>query len=204
MPLAEGIRIQQYMDDWLMETRQNINTKRTPTSPCRKPGLDNKFLKIRFNSNSRNQIFGYNGPQGMASLPNSKKNSIVFSKRQLPCWKLLTHLQGCPCHFGSMASMEKTIPLVCLHMKSLEWYLKTHCRYLQSLDISFLMSMVNRDYLQWWTNLSILKEVPPLLQKEHSLLPFTDASLKGWGAHVKHRTASGLWNQEETRLLLTF
>ena len=26
-----------------------------------------------------------------------------------------------------------------------------------------------------------------------------DASLKGWGAHLKHQTASGLWNQLESR-----
>ena len=35
---------------------------------------------------------------------------------------------------GSMASMEKTIPLGRLHMRPLQWYLKTHWRYPQSLD----------------------------------------------------------------------
>ena len=31
---------------------------------CRKPGLDHKFLKVRFISNSSNQIFGYNSTSG--------------------------------------------------------------------------------------------------------------------------------------------
>ena len=46
-------------------------------------------------------------------------------------------------------------------------------------------ALVHRDHLQWWTNRSICKEYTPLLQ-EHSLLPFTDAYLKGWGAHLRH------------------
>ena len=99
---------------------------------------------------------------------------------------------------GSMASMEKTIPLGRrMHMKSLQVYLKTH-------DISsvsgYSISCVpcSQGVFQWWTNLSILKEASPLHKKEHSLLPFTDASLNGWGADLKHQIASGLWNQEES------
>ena len=71
----------------------------------RKPGLDHKFLKIRFVSNSSNRI--------------------VFLQGQLPCWKLLIYLQGSSCHFESMASMENTIPLGYLNMKALQWYLET-------------------------------------------------------------------------------
>ena len=48
------------------------------------------------------------------------------------------------------------------------------------------MSLVHRDHFQWWTNRSILKEDSPLLQKEHTLLLFTDAFLKGWGTHLRH------------------
>ena len=48
-------------------------------------------------------------------------------------------------------------------------------------------------------HLSNLRRGSPLHQ-EHNLLLFTDASLKGWGAHLKHHTASGLWNQVDSRL----
>ena len=44
-------------------------------SSCAELGLDHKFRKIRFNSNSRNRIFGLQiRPQGRASLSNSKEN----------------------------------------------------------------------------------------------------------------------------------
>ena len=44
-------------------------------SSCTKFGLDHKFQKIRFNSNSKDRVFGLLfRPQGRASLPNSKEN----------------------------------------------------------------------------------------------------------------------------------
>ena len=101
---------------------------------------------------------------------------------------------------GSMASMEKTIPLGRLHMRPLQWFLKTHRRYPQFLDIPVPVSQVLKQHLQWWTNLSNLRRGSPLHQKECNFLLFTDASLKGWGAHLEHHTASGLWNQVESRL----
>ena len=37
-----------------------------------------------------------------------------------------SHLSpGNSCHFGSMASMENTLPLGYMNMKSLQWYLET-------------------------------------------------------------------------------
>ena len=68
--------------------------------------------------------------------------------------------------------MEKTVRLGCLHMRQLQWYLKTHCRYPQSLDIPLPVSQVLRNHLQWWTNLSNLRRGSPLHQKEHNLLLF--------------------------------
>ena len=50
---------------------------------------------------------------------------------------------------GSMASMEKAIPLGRQHMRPLQWYLKTHWRYPLSQDIPFSWVPVQRDHLQW-------------------------------------------------------
>ena len=50
-------------------------------SSCAELGLDHKFQKIRFNSNSRNRIFGLQiRPQGRASLSNSKENRSSSGK----------------------------------------------------------------------------------------------------------------------------
>ena len=50
-------------------------------SSCAELGLDHKFRKITFNSNSRNQIFGLQiRPQGRSSLSNSKENRSSSGK----------------------------------------------------------------------------------------------------------------------------
>ena len=56
MALAEGISIRQYIDGWLITAMPRKHP--LVGSSCRKPRLDHKFLKIRFISNSNNQIFG--------------------------------------------------------------------------------------------------------------------------------------------------
>ena len=135
MALAEGIRIHQYIDD----ESKNTMSREYPQvdSSCSKSGLDDKFRKIRFNSNSRNRIFGLQiRPQGRASLSNSKEIDRLLGKTvsmleasHTSPWKLMSLI-------GSMASMEKTIPMGRLHMRPLQWYLKTHWRYIPSLWIS--------------------------------------------------------------------
>ena len=53
-----------------------------------------------------------------------------------------------------------------------------------------LMALTEGKYSDW--------EKQQFQQKQqHNLLLFTDASLQGWGAHLKHHTASGLWNQSQ-------
>ena len=63
MALAEGISICQYIDGWLMITNSKQQCQgytHWVVHVVERPGLDHKFLKIRFISNSTNQIYGYN------------------------------------------------------------------------------------------------------------------------------------------------
>ena len=65
MDLVEDIRFhqQEYSPEYrclVNDSNENINAKKYPQVPSsfRKPGLDHKLWKVRFISNSRNQIFG--------------------------------------------------------------------------------------------------------------------------------------------------
>ena len=168
-------------------------------SSCSKLGLDNKFRKIRFNSNPGNRVFGLQvRPQGGSSASNSKENRLpsredsfhVESYSNISKGAHVTDWEhgfnGEDYTIGSSAYEASTMV--------------PHWRYPQSLDIPVPVSQVLKQHLQWWTNISNLKRGSPLHQKENNLLLFTDASLKGWGAHLKDHTASGLWNQVESRL----
>ena len=204
MALAEGIRIHQYIDDWLMraKTKQQCqeNTHRL-IHLVQSLGWIINFQKTDLIPTQEIEFLGYKFDLRVGLVfPTQKKIDCLLEKTVSMLKATQTYPRELMSLIGSMASMEKTIPLGHLHMRPLQWYLKTHWRYPQSLDIPVPVSQVLKQHLQWWTNLSNLKRGFPLHQNEHNLLLFTDASLKGWGAHLNHHTASGLWNQVESKL----
>ena len=61
----------------------------------------------------------------------------------------------------------------------------------------------NRDFLnhlKWWENLQILMAGAPIHPHIHNTLVFTDASQKGWAAHLNEIVLSGLWSNKEAQL----
>ena len=92
---------------------------------------------------------------------------------------------------GVLASLEKTIPMGRLHMRPLQWYLKTNWQYPQSLDLKIPVSNLLLKHLQSWKDPNNLNLGCPLHSEEHNTLIFTDASNQGWGAHLDTMTISG-------------
>ena len=101
---------------------------------------------------------------------------------------------------GVLASLEKTVPMGRLHMRPFQWYLKTHWRYPQSLDMKIPCAEILKSHLNWWRDPNNVLIGTPLHAEEHTLLLFTDASVKGWGAHLEDQTVSGLWSDTEKNL----
>ena len=67
MAFAEGISIHQYIDGWLMTNSQQHCQGYTHwvVHVVERPGLDHKFLKIRFSSNSTDRVYGYNSTSNL-------------------------------------------------------------------------------------------------------------------------------------------
>ena len=101
---------------------------------------------------------------------------------------------------GVLASLKKTVPMGRLHMRPFQWFLKTHWRYPQSLDMKIPCSEILKSHLNWWRDPNNVLIGTPLHAEEHNLLLFTDASDKGWGAHLEDQTVSGLWSDTEKNL----
>ena len=189
MELAEGIRIHQYIDDWLMraKTKQRCqeNTQRL-IHLVQSLGWIINFKNSDLIPAQEIKFLGYKFDLRVGLVfPTQKKIDCLLEKTVTMLEASRTSPRMIMSLIGSMASMEKTIPLGRLHMRPLQWYLKTHWRYPQSLDIPVPVSQVLSDHLQWWTNLSNLRGGSPLHQKEHNLLLFTDASLKRLGCSLK-------------------
>ena len=101
---------------------------------------------------------------------------------------------------GTLASLEKTVPLGRLHMRPFQWYLRSNWKFPQSLDKNIPVTRNFLNYLKWWEDLQNLMAGSPLHPHVHNTLVFTDASQKGWGAHLNEIVLSGLWSNKEAQL----
>ena len=85
-------------------------------------------------------------------------------------------------------------------MRPFQWYLKSHWKFPQSLDKSIPVTGNFLKHLKWWEDLQNLMAGAPIHPHVHNSLVFTDASQKGWGAHLNYVVFSGLWSNKESQL----
>ena len=100
----------------------------------------------------------------------------------------------------TLASLEKTVPLGTLRMRPFQWYLKSHWKFPQSLDKRIPVTVNFLKHLKWWEDLQNLMAGAPIHPHVHNTLVFTEASQKGWGAHLNKIVLSGLWSNKEAQL----
>ena len=74
----------------------------------------------------------------------------------------------------------------------------------ESLDKVISLPPSLHPHLDWWLNESNVLRGQPLHPLQHILQIFTDASNKGWGAHLGNSTAKGVWSDPESRLHINF
>ena len=80
---------------------------------------------------------------------------------------------------GTLASLEKAVPLGRLHMRLFQWYLESHWKFPQSLDKRIPVTGNFLEHLKWWEELKNLMAGTPIHPQVHNTLVFTDASQKG-------------------------
>ena len=101
MDLAEGIRIHQYIGDWLMRAKTKHqcqeNTHRL-IHLVQSLGWIINFEKSDLIPTQEIEFLGYKFDLRVGLVFPTQKKSIVFWKKQFPCWNLLKHLQGSSCH----------------------------------------------------------------------------------------------------------
>ena len=156
MALAEGIRIHQYTDDWLMRAKSKQqwqeNTHRLIYLVESLDWIIN-FQKLDLIPTQEIEFWGYKFKLRVGLVfPTQKKIDRLLEKTVTMLKASHTSPRNLMSVIGSMVSMEKTIPLGHLHMRPLQWYLKTHWRYPQS---GYPCTCVPSS--QWWTNLSNLR-----------------------------------------------
>ena len=102
---------------------------------------------------------------------------------------------------GLLTSTEKMVPLGRLHLRELQYCLKSqwsqareNAQKLVPLTVTALYS------LKWWMDETNLRKGSPTHPPKPHYHVFTDASTQGWGAHMDMEVVSGKWSPEQRQL----
>ena len=195
MALRQGIRIHQYLDDWLVRARSHqacLQHTQTLVKICQKLGW---LVNADKSELDPKQIFDFVGYQFDLKTGRVRPTPDRWQSLQDKILEILS-LPACPVRqfmplIGLLTATEKQVHLGRLHMRPIQWHLKSHWRIPESLEKVIPISSSLQPHLQWWLqedNVLTGKLLHPI---KHALQIFTDASKEGWGTHLDEHTARG-------------
>ena len=204
MALSRGLRIHQYLDDWLIRSQSQeeaqVNTQAVVDLTQSLGWIINQE-KSELKPTQVFSFVGYEYHLDSALVKPTQERWLKLqdlilrlkSKRVLTARCLISLI-------GLLASTEKMVPEGRLHMRPFQFHLKEHWRFPQSLDNLLPWTESIAAHLDWWQNPSNVMKGADLHPKDHSIQLFTDASNEGWGAHLDQNSTKGLWSDREKRL----
>ena len=208
LAMREGIRIHQYLDDWLVRaTSHRVCLQQTKTLVllCRELGWlvneDKSELEPK-------QVFNFVGYQ--FDLKEGRVRPTTERSQTLQS-KILETLSNpiCPVRklmslIGLLTATEKQVHLGRLHMRPIQWHLKNNWRVPETLEKIIPIPKSLHPHLKWWLEEDNVVTGQPLHPLEHALQIFTDASKEGWGAHLNEHMARGSWSLPESKLHINY
>ena len=197
MAIPRGIRIHQYLDDWLVRARsQHICLQHTQilVKMCQDLGW---LVNLEKSELEPKQVFDFAGYQFDLRSGRVRPTPDRWQGLQDKIQELLL-LPACPVRqfmslIGLLTATEKQVHLGRLHMRPIQWHLKNNWRVPESLEKVIPLPRSLHPHLQWWLEEDNVLQGQPLHPVKHALQIFTDASKEGWGAHLNEFTARGSW-----------
>ena len=186
MAQSQGIRIHQYLDDWLIRapTKESCHQgTQSLLALCQELGW---MVNMQKSELEPQQVFDFVGYQY------DLLNGVVRPTQNR--WEALQQkitvlLQNRSCRvrtfmslIGLLTATEKQVTLGRLHMRPIQWHLKKHWRVPESLEKEIPIPRSLHQYLQWWTQEENVLKGQPLHPLRHAVQIFTEASKEGWGA----------------------
>ena len=204
MALSSGLRLYQYLDDWLIRSESQEEAQ-VNTQPVVDLAQSLGWIINQEKSELKpTQVFSFMGYKYHLDSALVKPTQKRWHKLQDLILRLKPrHVLSATCLMsliGLLASTEKMVLEGGIHMRPFQFHLKDHWRYPQSLDSLLPWTEAIAAHLDWWQNPSNMMRGADLHPKDHSIQLFTDASSKGWGAHLDQSSTKGLWSDQEKRL----
>ena len=205
MALARGVPIHQYMDDWLgkaMDPELCRTRSSVMVALCSELGIKVNLAKSDLVPKQVFDFLGYRFdlvrylvfPTSANLLKVSQVASLLLQKDRLTAqmWQSV---------IGVLASQEKLVPFGRLHVRPLQHHLLDLWNPLRGNPKELIpVPSALRSIARWWMDPLNVEVGLPVVLPQPSARIYTDASLKGWGAHFDGRVLSGIWSEEETRL----
>ena len=203
MALSRVLRIHQYLDDWLIRSQSQEESQRDTQAVVDLTQSLGWIINQEKSELKPTQVFSFVGYEyhldSALVRPTHERwlklQDLILrlkSKRVLTARCLMSLI-------GLLASTEKMVPEGRLHMRPFQFHLKEHWRYPQSLDNLLPWTEAIVAHLDWWQNPTNVMKGADLHPKDHSIQLFTDASNKGWGAHLDQNSTKGLWSEREKK-----
>ena len=198
-----GIRMRRYLDDWLVQSSSRESLLRdlqTVLGLCHELGVVINREKSQI---VPSQVVQYLGvvinSQSFVASPSPDR----ISRLQLTAGEF--QFSGSPparlwlSLLGMLSSLAHLVPGGRLRMRSLQLCLN---RSWDRVDLSAPVSWTGSclQDLRWWLHLPRLSQGVSLCQVSPDLDFSSDASDVGWGAHLGHQVASGLWASPQASL----
>ena len=205
MALQQGIRIHQYLDNWLVRANSYQLCLLMLVVLCQKLGWIVNMEKSELESKQVFDFVGYqfNLIEGKVRPTLDRWQTLTAKITELlsdptcPVRKLMSLI-------GLLTATEKQIHLGHLHVRPIQWHLKNNWRVPESMEKVIPIPKSLHPHLKWWLEESNVLSGQPLNPLKHALQLFTDASKEGWGAHLNEHTARGDWSLPERKLHIIF
>ena len=208
MAIHRGIRIHQYLDDWLVRARSPhlcLQHTQTLVKMCQDLGW---LVNLEKSELEPKQVFDFVGYQFDLRSGRVRPTPDRWQNLQDKIQALLL-LPACPVRqfmslIGLLTATEKQVHLGRLHMRPIQWHLKNNWRVPESLEKIIPLPRTLHPHLRWWLNEDNVLQGQPLHPVKHALQIFTDASKEGWGTHLNEFTARGSWSVPESKLHINY
>ena len=208
MAIHKGIRIHQYLDDWLVRAKSHqvcLQHTRDLLKLCQDLGW---IVNLEKSELEPKQVFDFVGYQFELKAgrvrPTPERWQNLKAKIQAMLARPSCRVRQFMSLIGLLTATEKQVYLGRLHMRPIQWHLKNNWRVPESLEKVIPIPTSLHPHLEWWLEEDNVLHGQPLHPLKHALQIFTDASKEGWGAHLNEHTAKGVWSLPESRLHINY
>ena len=206
MTISRGLRLHQYLDDWLIGSQSEEETQVNTQAVVDLTQSFGWTLNQDKAELKPTQVFSFMGCKYQLDLALVKPTQERWLKLQDLILRLKSkHILTARCLMlliGLLASMEKMVPERRLHMRPFQFHLKEDWRYPQSLDSRLPWTETISAQLDWFQDPSNVIGGADLQPKDHSIQLFTDDSNEGWAAHLDQSSTKGLLSDWNKRLYI--